>query len=228
MPRLLGLIFDLDGTLVDSAPDQRQALNAMLREHGRREITLTEAKAMTGDGMLTLVTRAFEVTGGMPAGADTYALFQAFITHYRALPPDPVQLYPQARETLQNYVAAGVKLGLCTNMQETASARLLEQLGLKRFFSFIAGGDTFPVHKPHPGHVSGVMSALKVFKGQCAMIGDTFRDVRAAHGAGIPCIVTAHGQQIDVEKTGADGIIQELGELPAALTALGFSSEDRR
>jgi len=228
MARLSGLIFDLDGTLVDSAPDHRQALNAMLREHGRRGLTPAEVKAMIGDGMLPLVTRSFEATGGMPAGADSYALFQTFITHFRALPPDAAQIYPHVKEMLQNYAAAGVKIGLCTNMQESSAGRLLEQLGLRNFFSFIAGGDTFPVHKPHPGHVSGVMNALKVSKEQCAMIGDTFRDVQAAHGAGIPCIVVAHGQKIDAEKTGADRIIQEFDELPAALTALGFSSEDRR
>ncbi len=223
MARLLGLIFDLDGTLVDSAPDHRQALNAMLKEHGRRELTAAEVKAIIGDGMLPLVTRSFEATGGMPAGADTYALFQTFITHFRALPPDPVRIYPHTKEILQSYTSAGVKIGLCTNMQESSAARLLEQLGLKRFFSFIAGGDTFPVHKPHHGHVSGVMNALKASKEQCVMIGDTFRDVQAAHGAGIPCIVVAHGQKIDAEKTDADRIIQEFDELPAALNELGFA-----
>jgi phosphoglycolate phosphatase len=222
MPRLQGLIFDLDGTLLDSAPDLRQALNMMLKDHGRRALTLDEVKSMTGDGMLPMMERAFAATGAPLPASESYARFQGFITHYRILKPDPAQIYPHAGEMLERYHAAGVKLGICTNKQEEATMRLLKDLDLARHFTFIAGGDTFPVHKPNPGHVLGVMEKLQVATEDCVMIGDGSNDVRAAQGAGIPCILVTHGYGVDVEELGADSMIGSLRELPEALAKLGF------
>jgi phosphoglycolate phosphatase len=224
MPVLQALIFDLDGTLVDSVPDLRQALNAMLRDQGRRELTLDETKAMTGDGMMPMIERAYAATGGVPPGLNSYASFQGFIKHYRSLTPDPAQVYPKAREMLARYHGMGVKLGVCTNKQEAATAQILEQLGLKRYFAFIAGGDTFPVHKPHPGHVQGVLEKLDVAPAHGAMIGDGPNDVLSAHGAGVACIVVTHGYGADYERLGADKLIGGFDELPAALGELGFDS----
>src|SRR5665213_678532 len=132
MPQLQGLIFDLDGTLIDSAPDLRQALNATLHGFGRPALPLDEVKRMTGDGMLPMMTRAFEATGGMPAGINSYDCFQQFITHYRGLKPDPVQIYPGARETLERYHKAGIQLAICTNKQEASTIKLLADLDLAR------------------------------------------------------------------------------------------------
>jgi phosphoglycolate phosphatase len=222
MPQLQGLIFDLDGTLVDSAPDIRQALNATLAQHGRRELSLHEVKAMVGDGMMPLIDRAFAATGGKPNDFNAYQSFQAFIAHYRNLKADPSQLYPVARETIEHYHDAGVKLGICTNKQEAATLRLLEELGVRRFFGFVAGGDTFTTHKPHPDHVKGVIEKLKVSAANCAMVGDGLNDVRAAQGAGIPCIVVMHGYTEDYAALGADKLIKGFADLPDALSVLGF------
>src|ERR1700688_919321 len=98
MPQLQGLIFDLDGTLIDSAPDLRQALNAMLTEYGRLPLSLDEVKRAVGDAMMPLITRAFMATGGLPPGLNSYDCFESFIAHYRSLKPDPAQIYPQAKE----------------------------------------------------------------------------------------------------------------------------------
>src|SRR5277367_1957099 len=103
MPHLQGLIFDLDGTLVDSAPDLRHALNAMLEQHERRPLSLDEVKTMVGDGMMPLIDRAFTVTGGTPPGFNAYTSFQAFIAHYRSLKADVAQVYPGARAMLEKY-----------------------------------------------------------------------------------------------------------------------------
>ncbi|HUY68504.1 MAG TPA: HAD-IA family hydrolase [Alphaproteobacteria bacterium] len=222
MPRLQGLIFDLDGTLVDSAPDLRQALNAMLEGHGRRTVGLDETKRMVGDGMIPLVTRAFEATGGVPENFDSYTAAKIFIDHYRGLPADPVQIYPGAREALEGFCRSGIPLGICTNKQESATLRLLQELDLVRCFVFVAGGDTFPVHKPNPGHVTGVMEKLPASAEGCVMIGDSPNDVLAAHGAGIPCIAVTHGYGMEMEKIGADRLIDGFGELESALSELGF------
>lgn len=221
MPVLQGLIFDLDGTLMDSAPDLRQALNGTLAAHGRRGLTLEETTRMVGDGMLTLLTRAFAATGTPVNDADSYALFQEFIDHYRNQKPDPAQVYPHTVETLAHYRDRNVKLGVCTNKQEAATIHLLQQLGLAKYFNFVAGGDTFPVHKPHPGHVKGVMDKLGVTAANCVMIGDGPNDVASAQGAGVPCLIVTHGYggfgQYD-----ANRLIAGFHELSAALHRLGY------
>jgi phosphoglycolate phosphatase len=221
MPRLEGLIFDLDGTLLDSAPDLRQALNATMKMHGRRELTLDEVKGMTGDGMLPMLSRAFQATGKAVSDADAYASFQTFITQYRALPPDKTQIYPLARETLETFSRKNIAIGLCTNKQEAATRQLLQGLDLIRYFGFVAGGDTFPVHKPHPDHVKGVIEGLGVDPRGCAMIGDSPNDIASAQGAGIPCLAVTHGYGLAAD-LGADDVIDGFSALPDALRELGF------
>jgi phosphoglycolate phosphatase len=223
MPKLSGLIFDLDGTLIDSAPDLRQALNAMLAEYGRRALSLDEVKQFVGDGMMPLIQRAFHATGGVPQDFNSYAGFQVFIGHYRDLKPDPSQIYPGAREALEFYFGKGIKLGMCTNKQGAATVQLLDQLDLAKYFSFVAGGDTFPEHKPHPGHVKGVLRELGIAPPECAMIGDSMNDARSARGAGVKSIVVTHGYRGDFQSLGADALIGRFEELPAALKALGFT-----
>jgi phosphoglycolate phosphatase len=222
MPRLQGLIFDLDGTLVDSAPDLRQALNATLAAQKRRDLTLNEVKIMVGDGMLTTLQRAFAATGDALSPDESYRQFQTFVGHYRAQTADSAQIYPHVRETLDAFKGEGVKLGICTNKQEASTNRLLEELDLARYFAFVAGGDTFPTHKPHPDHVKGVIEKLGVPAADCVMVGDSVNDVRAAQGAGIPCLVVTQGYGVDVAGLGADGLINDFTGLRDALRKLGF------
>lgn len=222
MPKLQGLIFDLDGTLVDSLPDIGHALNRTLVEAGRRAIRLDEVRDFVGDGMMTTMNRAFATTGGELPSGESYKIFQKFIAYYRAQKPDPAQIYPHVPEVLDAFLAEGVRLGVCTNKQEAATLQLLDQLDLARRFSFIAGGDTFSVHKPHPDHVRGVIERLQVPAAACVMVGDSANDVRAAKGAGIPCLVVTQGYGMDVGALGADGLIGGFAELRAALRGLGF------
>ena len=220
LPFLHAVVFDLDGTLLDSAPDIRHALNQTLRAHGRRDVTLAEVKALVGDGLLTSLTRVFSLTGEALPDTASYNVFQDFIRFYRAQKPDPAQMYPGAVGALDWLRHAGVKTGLCTNKQEESTLRLLDQLDLTQRFDFIAGGDTFPVHKPHPGHVLGVLDRLGVTAPPAVMVGDSVNDVRAAHGAGIPCLAVTHGYGVDLEDLGASGLVAGFAELPAALRKL--------
>jgi phosphoglycolate phosphatase len=113
-------------------------------------------------------------------------------------------------------------MGICTNKQEAATHHLLEELGLKNYFVFIAGGDTFPVHKPHPDHVNGVIEKLSVPSAHCVMVGDGPHDVTAARGAGIPCLVVTHGYGGDYHAFGAAALIDGFHGLVPALGKLGF------
>ncbi len=222
MPILQAAIFDLDGTLLDSAPDIRNALNLTLTSHRRRHVTLDEVKAMVGDGLLTTLERAFTITGAPIPSAESYIHFQEFIEHYRAQKPDPAQLYPDAIATMQKFLKTGVKLGICTNKQEASTLRLLDQLNVARYFNFVAGGDTFQVHKPNPGHVTGVLEKLNVSPINAVMIGDSRNDALAARGAGVACLIVKHGYGTDFSNLEIDGLIDGFADLDATLERLGF------
>ena len=222
MQHLQGLIFDLDGTLLDSAPDLRQAVNKMLGQHGRRPLTLGETKQAVGDGAMALVRKAFAFTGDVPSN-DLFPFVQEYIQHYRQIKADPAQIYPHVLDMITQYSQDGVKLGICTNKPEAATYKLLEELNIRHHFEFIAGSDTFPTHKPNPEHIYGVITALDVPPENCVMVGDSINDVLAAHGAGIPCIVVTQGYGRDFEELRADFLIKDFSELPAAISKLGFT-----
>ncbi len=222
MARLQAVLFDLDGTLLDSAPDICHSINQMLANHDRRPLSVAEMTPMLGDGAMALVQRAFEATGGA-LGDDIFPFVQEHIRLYRAIEPDPNQIYPGGRSVLEQLSKAGVKLGVCTNKQEAASKRVLSGLGLLDLFDFVAGGDTFEVHKPHPGHIEGVLRHLEVPRAAAAFVGDGPNDVIASERAGIPCVAVSHGYGDDVDSLGATRVIEGFDHLIPALREMGFS-----
>ncbi|MGE4352125.1 MAG: phosphoglycolate phosphatase [Bdellovibrionales bacterium] len=221
MKKLEALLFDLDGTLLDSAPDILQGMNRMLADNGRAPISLEQLKSFIGDGMMPLCKRSLEATGGVPEG-DIFPYVQAFIAHYRQVKPDPSQIFPYVREALEKLKAKGVKLGVCTNKNEGPTLYLLEALDLIKYFGFVAGGDTFTVHKPNPGHILGVLEALDVSPAAAVFVGDGVNDVVAAGRANLPCIVVSHGYARDYEELGGSILIDGMDKLEAAIKELGF------
>lgn len=220
---LAGVIFDLDGTLVDSAPDIRNALNEYLRGIGRRSLTLDEVKAALGDGAIALCQRALGLTGG---NVDHTALVEHvhnFVAIYRAISADPAQIYPGVVETLRYFRARNVALGLCTNKPEAATHKLLDDLELRQYFGAVAGGDTFMVHKPDPGHIRGVIERLGVAVQHCVMVGDSVNDLAAARGLNIPCVWVDYGYGGNSAILQADASINDFAALPEILAKLGFS-----
>ncbi|MFA6280595.1 MAG: HAD-IA family hydrolase [Bdellovibrionales bacterium] len=222
MQRLEAVLFDCDGTLLDSAPDIGQALNLMLEECDRPPLPLEQIKGFLGDGMMELCCRALTATGGLPQD-DVYPFVQKFITHYRKVPADPSQIYAGGREALEALSGAGVKLAMCTNKQEAATRRIFDQLDLTRYFAAIAGGDTYMVHKPHPDHVLNLLKAMDVSPEGTLFVGDGMNDVLASRQAGVKCVIITHGYSDDWEALGADALIGGFGELTAAIEKLGFS-----
>ncbi len=221
MPRLQTVLFDLDGTLLDSAPDICQAVNQMLKEDGRPLLTTPDIAAMLGDGAMELCRKALLKTGGVMAD-DLYPYVQRFIAHYRSLPPDPAQVFPHVRETLDFLRGKDVKLAVCTNKNESASVHILEALDLMSSFDFIAGGDTFEVHKPTPGQMTGIFDAWGVTGEGALFVGDGPRDTEASKRAGIPCIIVTHGYGVDYDDLECAAKIPSIdGFLPAA-RKLGF------
>ncbi len=217
---LRGVVFDLDGTLVDSAPDIHNALNLFLLERGRRGVTLNETKTALGDGVAKLLERILSMTGGRP---ESFAAdIHGFLDIYRAIKGDPRQIYPQVIETLQNLRAGNIAVGLCTNKPEAATLKLLDDLAIAGLFDAVAGGDTFTVHKPHPDHLRGVIQRMKVPDACCVMVGDSPNDLAAAHGLGIPCVLVDYGYGADISILPAEAVIGSMGELARAIEQIGF------
>ncbi|HAX91332.1 MAG TPA: phosphoglycolate phosphatase [Rhodospirillaceae bacterium] len=222
MQRLEAVLFDLDGTLLDSAPDIRQALNLMLQDQGFPPLPLTTVKGLLGDGMMELCRKALLASGAQET-VDYYPFVQKFIAYYRQVPADPAQIYTGGREMLQTLHQQGIKLAICTNKQEAATRHLLDQLDLSRYFTAIAGGDTFMVHKPHPGHVTGLLDAMEVKSQNALFIGDGMNDILACRQASVPCIIITHGYSEDWNALGADALMDGFDALPAMIEKLGFS-----
>ncbi len=216
------LIFDLDGTLVDSAPDLRAALNEMLRERGKKPLSLAQVRQMIGDGVPTLVTRALAASGAR-AGEGARAL-PRFLELYEA---DAVRLtrpYPGVPETLEALRRRGYRTAVCTNKPQRATLTVLEGLGLLPLFDGIAGGDRFAVKKPDPDHLLELIAALGARAEAAAMIGDNENDAAAARGAGIPLVLMRYGYaRIAPERLAADALLDHFADLPAALDRLGIS-----
>lgn len=217
--RFRALVFDFDGTLIDSAPEITHALNDTLALYGRDPLTVEQVRGMVGDGSGSLLRAAFTASG---TPLEETALPEALARYgdiYYARSADPSCLYPGVAETLEALVSRGVKLGLCTNKPERITRKVLDLVGLAPLFSAVAGGDTLPVRKPDPGPVRHVMQALGA--GPAAMVGDGVNDVLSARGAGIPVVLVSFGYpRGDVHALGADVVIDHFVDLPDALTAL--------
>jgi phosphoglycolate phosphatase len=215
------LVFDLDGTLVDSAPDLRAALNEMLRERGMKPLSLPQVRHMIGDGVPALVARALAASGAEPA--QPAGALARFVELYEA---DAVRLtcpYPGVPGTLAALRRRGYRTAICTNKPQHATFTVLEGLGLLSLFDGIAGGDRFPVRKPDPGHLLGLIGELGARPERAAMIGDNENDAAAAHAAGIPLVLMRYGYaRIDPETLGADALLDHFAELPRALERLGI------
>jgi len=215
------LVFDLDGTLIDSAPDLRAALNEMLRERGRAPLSLPQVRSMIGDGAAALVDRALEASGVEPAGAAS--ALPRFLQLYEA---DAVRLtrpYPEVPSTLAALRRRGYRTAICTNKPQHATYTVLEGLGLLPLFDGIAGGDRFAVRKPDPGHLVELIDSLGARTGATAMVGDSEIDAAAAHAAGLPLVLMRYGYaRSDPEALAADALLDDFADLPATLDRLGL------
>lgn len=219
--RFPAVIFDFDGTLIDSAPDIAQALNHVLAAAGRPVLALDDVKMMIGDGAPVLVECGFAATGPALTGAALVTQQQQFMAVYADLPADPACLYPGVIDTLMALKAAGHRLGLCTNKPAAITHDLLPELGLYGFFDAVAGGDTVADRKPHPAPLLWVMERLGVGADAALMVGDNANDVATARGAGIPVVAVSYGYpRMPVADLGADIIIDRFADLPEALMQL--------
>ena len=216
------LVFDLDGTLVDSVMDLRAALNEVLRERGHRALSRAEVKHMIGDGVPALVARALAASGADPAEAPM--ALPRFLEIYEANPTQLSRPYPGVPETLATLRRRGYRTAICTNKPQQATLAVMQGLDLLPLFDGIAGGDRFPVRKPHPSHLLRLIAELGARPEASAMIGDNENDAAAAHSAAVPLVLVRYGYaRVEPESLAADALLDHFSELPSALERLGLN-----
>jgi phosphoglycolate phosphatase len=212
---LKAVLFDLDGTLIDSAPDLHSAANKLLAEENRRPVNLQELTNMIGDGVPKLVERAFEATGD-PVPADGLEdLAKRYLEFYEPHCADLTRAFPGTIDCLKALKASGYALAVCTNKPYVATLEILGPLGLSDFFDVIIGGDSLPgIKKPDPRHLLAALDKLGFTPGEAIMIGDNANDVNAAKGAGIPVVVCRFGYtKGPAENLNGDLIIDHFDDL---------------
>lgn len=216
------ILFDLDGTLIDSAPDLRLAVNKLLADFGRPELDINTTISMIGDGAAKLVERAFDHTGGQPAALSLQALTEKFLGYYDGHESDTSKPFPGAIEALTTLKASGYRLGLCTNKPQRPTEAMLKAFGLDHFFDAVIGGDLLPgIKKPDGRHLQAAMDKLDTQKHQTLMVGDGDNDLFAAQNAGIKAIIVSFGYHKRPPQTmGADAVIDDFSELSETINKL--------
>ena len=188
---MAGLIFDLDGTLVDSAPDIHAATAAMLREAGAEPLAPATIRGFVGHGVPALVARVAAAAFG-PVGPDRLAALEArFMAHYDAAPVALTRPYPGVADALDALAAGGHALGLCTNKPEATARAILRGLGLDRHILVVVGGDTTPARKPDPAPLRAAIAALGA--GSALFVGDSEVDAETAAACGTPFLLYTAG-----------------------------------
>ena len=213
------LIFDLDGTLVDSAPDLQAAVNTVLVSHGLRCISIEETHAFIGDGMPRLCERAIEATGGAP---DLDGAFhEAFREHYASEPVVKTQVMSAVRETLITAKGAGFVMGVCTNKSERVAEIILNELQLMSFFTDCVGFRPGRELKPDPEPLLLCSERIGAKDRRAVLIGDSIADVNSARNANMLSIIVREGYtNIAPELLGADAVIDSFDDLFIALEEL--------
>jgi phosphoglycolate phosphatase len=184
---MLAVVFDLDGTLIDSAPDILAALNRVLVSYSLAPLSRPEVQSMIGDGAKVLVERGFAARGQVGGPAE----LAAFLADYNVNAVVQTKPYPGMQTALTALRAAGHQMAVCTNKPEGITRQILTALGIDGFFSTITGGDSTPHRKPDPRHLAASLAALGAT--QAVMIGDHENDMAAARGLNLPSIFVTWG-----------------------------------
>lgn len=212
------VIFDLDGTLIDTAPDLMAGLNHVMDLNGLEHVTYADMTWLVGQGARVMIERAWALHGHPSSPEQLDSAFNAFLIRYEADMPGKSLPYPGVVAALDRLAAAGLKLAVCTNKTEALARRLLNSLELTPRFAAITGGDTFAVKKPHGGHITGTIEMAGGSPAKSVMIGDSVNDILAAQNAGIPAIAVPFGYtDKPVESFNPDIVIAHFDELDAAL-----------
>ncbi len=215
------IAFDLDGTLVDTAPDLVGTLNVLLEQEGIAPLPLADARPMIGAGARALIARGFAAAGAPLDDEKLASLFDRFIAHYRAHIADGSRPFPGVVAALNALAAAGARLAVCTNKRTDLSVALLEALGLSDRFAAIIGADAAPAAKPDPRHLTSTIERAGGRIDRSVMVGDSASDAGAARAAGVPLILVSFGYtDTPAAELDPDILIDHFDELVTACVRL--------
>ncbi len=215
------IVYDLDGTLADTAGDLMAALNAILGREGLAPLPIANGRSMVGGGARALIDRGFAASGRTLDPQKLEALFGDFLAHYNAHIADLTQLYPGVETALAAFARAGWRQAVCTNKMEGSAKLLIERLGVAERFAFICGQDTFGVGKPDPTPLIKTIAACGGVNERAIVVGDSATDIKTARAAGLPVIAVDYGYTATpVAELGPDRVISHIDELAKACAAL--------
>jgi phosphoglycolate phosphatase len=208
------VVFDLDGTLVDTAPDLMRATNHVLHTLGRRAISLEEVRSFVGHGARALISRGCAATGEPVDPRALETLYQEFVIYYADNIAAGSTPFPGLIPLLERCRAEGIALGVCTNKLESLSVKLLEALGMQHFFGAIVGPDSIGIAKPDPRPYRETLRRLGDRNWASVMVGDSETDVKTARAAGVPVIAVPFGYTPEpVSAYAPDYLVSHYGEM---------------
>ena len=215
------IVFDLDGTLVDTAPDLLGALNHVLVEAGLEPVNLDTIATMIGHGAKAMIIKGMAAQGVEPEAHRMDGLFNQFLAYYEANIAEGSRPFENAVAALDQLAASGATLAVCTNKRQSSSDRLLDTLQLSGRFAAIVGADSVPERKPHGDHILLTIDRAGGDRSRAIMVGDSRTDERAARNAGLPFIFVPFGYESETqEEIAADAVVSNYSELVSALLAL--------
>lgn len=212
------VLYDLDGTLIDSAKDMQLAVSNVLADHGLPPVTEDDVRIFMGQGSKVTMGKAFAKHGRSLDDEALTAATREFVRYYEADPISHTTAFAGVAEVVAGFAGLGLKQGVCTNKFETPSRMILEHLKLMPPISDVAGADSFPVRKPDPRHILLLLERMGGDPKRAVMIGDSIHDVAAAHAGGLPAVLVSWGYTArPAEELGAEVVIDHFARLPEAL-----------
>ncbi len=217
----LTVIFDVDGTLVDTAPDLMMTLNHVLGPEGLPKIESDNVRKMIGQGARALIIESLDLHNVQKTETQIDVLFESFIDYYSRNIAAHSRLFPGLDKILTRYQSAGVRLGACTNKLEYLTVSLFKELGITHFFGAVVGRDTVGVSKPDPAPLFAAIDRVGGLPERTVFIGDSITDVNTAKAANIPSVIVSFGYTpTPAHELGGDVLIDHFDELDAAIVNL--------
>jgi phosphoglycolate phosphatase len=219
------IVFDLDGTLVDTAPDLIGALNVLFAREGLATLPFEQGRTLIGGGVKRLIERALSLQGRTCTADAVDRLFKDYVAYYADHIADASRSFPGLEHALDRLARNGSRFAVCTNKLERLSVRLLDVLGLKSRFAAICGQDTFGIQKPDPEVLRRTIHAAGGELGAAVMVGDSATDVMTARAAGVPIVAVDFGySEIPVAEFKPDRLISHFDDLPGSVADLFSAS----
>ncbi|MBT07394.1 MAG: phosphoglycolate phosphatase [Rhodospirillaceae bacterium] len=222
------VIFDLDGTLLDTAPDLATALNNLLLEEGFEPLTLSAVRSMVGQGAVQMIKKGFTESGKSPSEEELHGkLRKRFLSHYENCYLNETRPFPSVVTTLEKLKEAGHPMSICTNKSYEMSVPILDGLNLANYFHGVIGGNSLPTAKPDAAPLEAAIGLTNGLASSATMVGDSITDVEAARAAGIPVIAVSFGYtDIPPIDLGADAVIDNFSELIPEIKRLSLDRKE--